>query len=118
MKLKIKHYLLALLLIPTSVWAQAEQFHTFTIEDTTYTLMPSSMRIENKQLVALWNVVAPKVSWRWKVRVTGCDKPYGTIHTQMENSEHTDEWSIEGLRGYDYLAAYTCVAFILREKNK
>jgi hypothetical protein len=113
----IRHCLLALLLVPTSGWAQAEQFHTFAIGDATYTLMPSSMRMENKQLVALWNVTKPDVVWRWKVHISGCDKPYGTIYTKMERNESTDEWSMEGLKTYDYLAAYTCISYILKDKK-
>jgi hypothetical protein len=117
MSLTIRHCLLALLLIPTSGWAQAEQFHSFAIEDTTYTLMPSSMRMENKLLVALWNVTTPNHSWRWKVHISDCSKPYGTIYTKMDRTERTDEWSNEGLRAYDFLAAYTCVSYILRDKK-
>lgn len=117
MSLTIRPLLLALLLTPTSVLAQAEQFHTFAMEDTTYTLMPSSMRMENKRLVALWNVTSPKYAWRWKVHISDCSKPYGTIYTQMERAELTNEWSNEGLKTYDFLAAYTCVSYALKEKK-
>jgi hypothetical protein len=115
MSLTIRHCLLALLFVPASVLAQADPFHSFTIEETTFTLIPSSMRMENKRLVALWNVTKPGTVWRWKVHVSDCSKPYGTIYTQMERAEVTNEWSIEGLRTYDFLASYTCVSYILRD---
>lgn len=104
--MNIKKYALILLAVPAMAGAQSSSL-SFSIGDTQYNLLETSVRqLPNKTVVSLWDVTAPGASWRWSAQVTGCHTIFGTI--TMTGT--TYDWSAEGNRAYDLMAASACLA--------
>lgn len=112
----MKKLLAALLLVPAVALAEEPYTYEFTINTSSFQLLPTSVRNTGTKavpkIVALWEVATPPNSWRWSVLVSDCNKPTGTMQITYESGEtQARSWALEGNRAYDNIAFNSCLAY-------
>lgn len=118
----MKKLLAALLLAPTLALAQEANFYSFSINTSSFQLLPTSVRNTGTKavpkVVALWEVSTPADSWRWSVTVSNCDKPTGTMQIAYEGGNtQVRSWAFEGNRAYDNIAFNSCLAYYMGQQK-
>lgn len=112
--------LLLLLLFPSI--CSAGDLGQFSIGDANYRLIAESLTDQvsdkNLYLTALWEVTDTGGAFRWKVIASGCDKPIGSVTIIYESAGvRTYDWSWQGSRAYDHMAAAACISYHLPAKK-
>ena len=118
----MKKLLAALLFAPSLALAQEANLYSFSINTSSFQLLPTSVRNTGTKtvpkVVALWEVDAPPNSWRWVVTVSNCDKTTGTMQITYEGGENqVRSWAFEGSRAYDNIAFNSCLAYYMGQQK-
>jgi hypothetical protein len=118
----MKKFLAVLLFVPTLALAQEANEYSFSINTSSFQLLPTSVRNTGTKavpkVVALWEVAAPPNEWRWVVTVSDCDKPTGTMQITYEGGgTQVRSWALEGSRAYDNIAFNSCLAYYMGQKK-
>lgn len=113
----------ALAALGLALWApaKADDLHSFSIDTTTYRLLPSSVSTKTVKSVltisGLWEVAAPDYNSRWYVEVRNCYAPIGEITIHNGTQLKSYGWTLDGNRALDMIAVTHCV-LNLPEKKK
>lgn len=118
----MKNLLTALLFVPTLALAQEANLYSFSIDTSSFQLLPTSVRNTGTKtvpkIVSLWEVSAPPNTWRWQVTVNDCDKPTGTMQIAYEGGNtQFRSWAFEGSRAYDNIALNSCLAYYIGQQK-
>lgn len=110
-----------LLLLTFPAVSVASELEHFKINEVDYRMVPQTIieQVSDKTIFisALWEVTGRKDSYRWKVITSGCDKPIGSVTIISESMVKTFDWSWQGNRAYDHMAAAACIANLLPVKK-
>lgn len=110
-----------LLLLMFPALAHAESDFDFQSGNNSYKLFESSVvgyeSATDLIVIALWEMSQPQDMMRVKAIVSGCKKPFGSVTFSSQYASNVYDWSFEGGRVYDRMAAATCFAYWSKNLN-